>query len=255
MKIKPETLLTPRERYEQALLELALYEMDMQEVHEAEAALADQENPETAEIEAHYQQSRAKISALIAGQTRKNSRKAAFKRTAPRVLRLAAGILLTLYLGATVALAVSSSIRVYVAEFFIKVGEETTEVGFQRNESRFADVPHRWTGFYFPTYIPDGFELYQIGPFSSSSMAVYKRGDTELLTIYEMDWTMSMTFDNGETEISPVKLNGMDALLVWNPAKQSATITWAYGDRSFWLELTGTTDEVYQIAQSMIRIR
>ena len=151
-----------RDQLEDALLRYIMYQRALAELDEAEKLLAE-EPPglSQAELEAAFQRGYPRFMRALA----RRSQRARGPHTRPPLRHLANAlvyILLACYLLGTVALAVSPTARVYLKQFLVSVQEEYTELSFDSSPDRYVDVPGNWPGDYFPTYIPEGFELVSV---------------------------------------------------------------------------------------------
>lgn len=97
-------------------------------------------------------------------------------RTLPKAGRAAACLILVFYIGLTVAVATVQSVRVDLMRFFVRIDGGQASFGFETSDDH-LDVPSGWNGYYYPSYIPDGYVL--TGVFDDS--VVYQnRAGTEL---------------------------------------------------------------------------
>ena len=67
-----------------------------------------------------------------------------------------------LCVGFTTAFASSASFRVRVFSMFAEDHGQYTAIGLREDEQKALDVPNGWEGMYYPTYIPDGFEVINV---------------------------------------------------------------------------------------------
>ena len=79
-------------------------------------------------------------------------------RTLPKAGRAAACLILVFYIGLTVAVATVQSVRVDLMRFFVRIDGGQASFGFETSDDH-LDVPSGWNGYYYPSYIPDGYVL------------------------------------------------------------------------------------------------
>ena len=86
------------------------------------------------------------------------SEKAVFT-VVPRTMRFAVAALGILCIGLTTAFASSETFRVRVFSMFAEDHGQYTAIGLREDEQKAFDVPNGWEGMYYPSYIPDEFEV------------------------------------------------------------------------------------------------
>ena len=169
-------------------------------------------------------------------------------RTLPKAGRAAACLILVFYIGLTVAVATVQSVRVDLMRFFVRIDGGQASFGFETSDDH-LDVPSGWNGYYYPSYIPDGYVL--TGVFDDS--VVYQnRAGTEL-RFCDSGPDARWTVDTVDAEIESVTVNGRPAVLIrkgiWT------TIVWSVDSRCLIVDCAGTKDVAITIAQSVVMIR
>lgn len=184
-------------------------------------------------------------------QEKKQSRAAQVRRSIPRLIEIAACLVLILGIAAPFAVANVESIRVKVMELLISIQDDHTELQFVENDEKAFDVPADWQGLYYPSYIPDGFVLDDIGRYYSDVTYINEEG----AMIYFNEYTQDDFVDvNSEDAVLSYELiNGERALV----AEQASyvIVTWAAEDRYFVVDADTTKDEALAIARSVRKIR
>lgn len=186
-----------KEQHMDVLLRLAFMRIE-QERADLLQALVD-ENKAGISIEAMdeiYSKSKPKIAQMIEKETGKSRRKRFVRRTLPRITRIAAAILLTIYMGATVTFATVRSVRVYVLKFLINMEEQYAELSLIKDEGAVLDVPIDWKGSWYPSYIPEDFPLSSVG--KDGYKLFFTAQDGRMITFTEYDiilqcrWTLKI---------------------------------------------------------------
>lgn len=177
----------------------------------------------------------------------------------PRILQVAASLVIALALATPIALAASAEFRAKVMELLIQIDADHGEVRFQfvENTSESFTVPELWIGEYFPSYIPDGFEVTQvIEPFV---LIEYQSGDQQKLSFSESTEEVSGNAGTDNATITEIDINGATGYVIdgstRNGTVHAVTITWAIDDRWFSVVTKNVeTDEAIRIARSVKKI-
>lgn len=140
------------------------------------------------------------------------------------------------------------SVRVDLMRFFVRIDGGQASFGFETSDDH-LDVPSGWNGYYYPSYIPDGYVL--TGVFDDS--VVYQnRAGTEL-RFCDSGPDARWTVDTENAEIESVTINGKPAVLIrkgiWT------TIVWSVDSRCLIVDCAGTKDAAMTIAQSVVMVR
>lgn len=179
---------------------------------------------------------------------RRIERRKMMRNTLPKVGRVAAALLLCFYLSLSVAMAASPDVRVNLMNFFMNIEPRYTSFGFE-DTGTFVDVPAEWTGYYYPTYIPEGFELYGLDYYG----VYFKRADGAMLDFEEIGSDSSGNLDTENAEISYISINGHTALLA--EKGQWTSVLWSVGNRGLLVGYTGGREEAIKIAESVRMIK
>ncbi len=169
-------------------------------------------------------------------------------RTLPKAGKAAACLILIFYIGLTVAVATVESVRVDLMQFFVRIDGGRASFGFEASDGH-LDVPSGWNGYYYPSYIPDGYVL--TGVFDDS--VVYQNRAGIELRFCDSDPDTRWTVDTENAEIESVTINGRPAVLIrkgmWT------TIVWSIDSRCLIVDCAGTKDAALTIAKSVVMIR
>ena len=96
----------------------------------------------------------------------------------------------------------------------------------------YADVPESWDGYFYPSFIPEGFELNSAG--HRSADYVDKNGNVIIIT--ESGENAGTSLDTEDAEVSYTTVNGSEAMVIeedeWqrqgNCAKDSSKLCVGY---------------------------
>lgn len=153
----------------------------LQEIRERELDRLMQEYEQDEPLEKRLAQSEGPMLRRIDRDIRKMRARRCLRNTLPNVGKIAASLMLFFYLSLSVALAASPEMRVNLMNFFMNIEERYTSFGFEET-GEFVEVPAEWDGYYYPTYIPEGFEVYSVDSLGVS----LKRSDGAMLYFDEM---------------------------------------------------------------------
>ena len=231
-----------KQQLEDTKLRLALLEYQQQE-DEARQAARDSLPPDSPEM--------AEESSFFA-RTQANTLRRAMPHRFPRVLTVAAAVLLLLALSLGTALAVSPALRVQVMRLLYQVTPEYTEVSFVPDEAASFDVPAEWTGLYYPAYIPEGYEFYGVGGSSSMPKVLFNASEDRFLRFSEYSLEAESNINSEGYMVEEADINGAKGVLSW---KDGHTIlVWPVSDRFFILDITAAADTAMEIARSVTRV-
>lgn len=238
---------------EDDLFRLALIKLEKKQaaILQAESEIGNDEFS-AEDMEATFKQSMPRVSHTIQRELRKQQGKTFLLQTLPRVCKAAACILLVVFLGATTALAVSRTVRVYLMNFLINIEEKYTELGFVTDQNMYVDVPEGWCGQYFMSYIPDGFNLEEIVPGSVLNAVHYMNEKGNRLFFTECASSAYTNIDTEKATITYITINGQIAFQ--SKKNGFVALTWAYADHYFIIEFDGLPEEARRIAESIIQI-
>lgn len=181
-------------------------------------------------------------------------------RTAiPRVLQVAASLIIALALATPIALAASSEFRAKVMELLIQIDTDRGEARFQfvENPSVEFTVPEMWPGEYYPSYIPEGFTVTQI--VEAFTLVEYNSSNRQKISFSENTAEVSGNAGTDNATLTEIDINGATGYIIDGSSREgtvhAVTITWAIDDRWFSVVTKNVeTDEAIQIARSVKKI-
>lgn len=245
------TIQTPQSKEElnEALTALKL-KIALQEYQSdaLEALLSEAEDPS-----AHERLTRGEQPTLrrMNRRMRRRSLRRFAARTLPKAGKAAACILLVFYLGLTAAVATVDEVRVGLQNFFVRFEKTHVEIGFELTENP-ADVPSGWEGYYYPSYIPEGFTFNGVYTDTVLYQKATENGTYELcFGDHGSDTRISLDSENASVDY--VIINGTTATII--EKAPWVTIFWNIGNRCIVVEFTGSRNEAIRIAESVVMIK
>lgn len=220
----------------------------LQEIRERELDRLMQEYEQDEPLEKRLAQSEGPMLRRIDRDIRKMRARRCLRNTLPKVGKIAASLMLFFYLSLSVALAASPEMRVNLMNFFMNIEERYTSFGFEET-GEFVEVPAEWDGYYYPTYIPEGFEVYSVDSLGVS----LKRSDGAMLYFNEMGPGGSGNLDTENAKNEFISINGHTALI--SEKGKWTAILWSVDNRSLLIDYTGSREEAIKIAESVRMIK
>ena len=183
-------------------------------------------------------------------QASRQARIIQWKRALPRIVNAAACIILILGIAAPFAVANVEAIRVRVMELLIDIQDDHTELSFREDEEKEFYVPAEWTGLSYPSYIPDGFVLTEMGKLNR--YVVYKDENGRKIDFTEYTEDDSVSINSENAELSYPVINGMEVFFIKRPT--SIIATWATEERFYVLTVNVPKEEAIAIIEGVRRI-
>lgn len=160
-----------------------------------------------------------------------------------------------LCIGLTTAFASSAPFRVRVFSMFKKDHGQYTAVKLQEDEQKAFDVPNGWEGRYYPSYIPDGFEVINVENLSEQIFLIsFENKNNEYLTFEEMTEDAESNIDTENAHVYYTEIHGNTALV---SVKADLTIvSWNEQNRILSVVFDGEVEEdALKVAKSVTRIK
>ncbi|MDO5377483.1 MAG: DUF4367 domain-containing protein [Clostridia bacterium] len=177
------------------------------------------------------------------------------KGGAPRALRTAAAACAALCIGLTTAFASSESFRVTVYTMFAQDYGEYTAISMKEAPEAAFDVPEEWGGDYYPSYIPEGFEMTDIqNAFDYMFWVEYRNADNIRLGFDDDPISAQMNIDTENAHVYYTDIHGEQALVSVKP--EHVIIVWSEDNRIFTVSIDGDDEETaLRVARSIRQIR
>lgn len=183
-------------------------------------------------------------------QERKQSRIVRFRRSIPRVIQIAACLVLVLGIATPFAVANVEVVRVRIMELLIDIQEDHAELIFVEDEDAEFYVPADWQGNYYPSYIPAGFNLVEQGEFTCYVRYQDNAGQNIYFTEYNESDTVNINSENAALSYS--EINGHDVFVI--ERDDMVIAAWAVEDRYIVMETELPKDEALNLVQNVRRI-
>ena len=239
-----------RAEYQKVLISKA-----MREIRDEEADSLLECSPEDQRYLEFLETSREKRMEKMMRRLRWISLKKQFFTVVPRTMRFAVAALGILCIGLTTAFASSETFRVRVFSMFAEDRGQYTAIGLREDEQKAFDVPNGWEGMYYPTYIPDGFEVINVENLSEQIFLIsFENKNNEYLTFEEMTEDAESNIDTENAQVYYTEIHGNTALV---SAKADLTIvSWNEQNRILSVVFDGEVEEdALKVAKSVTRIK
>lgn len=227
----------------------------MREIRDEEADSLLESSPEDQRYLEFLETSREKRMKKMMRRLRWISLKKQFFTVVPRTMRFAVAALGILCIGLTTAFASSETFRVRVFSMFAEDHGQYTAIGLREDEQKAFDVPNGWEGMYYPTYIPDGFEVINVENLSEQIFLIsFENKNNEYLTFEEMTEDAESNIDTENAQVYYTKIHGNTALV---SVKADLTIvSWNEQNRMFSVIIDGEAEkDALKVAKSVTRIK
>lgn len=239
-----------RAEYQKVLISKA-----MREIRDEEADSLLECSPEDQRYLEFLEANREKRMEKMMRRLRWISLKKQFFTVVPRTMRFAVAALGILCIGLTTAFASSETFRVRVFSMFAEDHGQYTAIGLREDEQKAFDVPNGWEGMYYPTYIPDGFEVINVENLSEQIFLIsFENKNNEYLTFEEMTEDAESNIDTENAQVYYTEIHGNTALV---SVKADLTIvSWNEQNRILSVVFDGEVEEdALKVAKSVTRIK
>lgn len=239
-----------RAEYQKVLISKA-----MREIRDEEADSLLESSPEDQRYLEFLETSREKRVKKMMRRLRWISLKKQLFTVTPRTVRFAVAALGILCIGLTTAFASSETFRVRVFSMFAEDYGQYTAIGLREDEQKAFDVPNGWEGMYYPTYIPDGFEVINVENLSEQIFLIsFENKNNEYLTFEEMTEDAESNIDTENAQVYYTEIHGNTALV---SVKADLTIvSWNEQNRILSVVFDGEVEEdALKVAKSVTRIK
>jgi len=181
------------------------------------------------------------------------------RRAIPRMIEIAACLVLITALATPIALAHSAEFRAKVMQLLIRIDRENGEAYFrfeQDSEASFG-VPEGWIGSHYPSYIPEGYQIYEFDPLFA--MIEYRDAKGAQFIYSEYDENAELMTGIENASISSIEINGHTGYVIEGTAEdgETHTVTVTWSNDTHWFSMTGfgiSSNQMIQIASSVRKI-
>lgn len=235
------------ENYEEAAFKLFIYEHEMENVEKLKARSI------PADIEKHAEEAYPSMIKMIRRNMNKQLLKGTFSKSLLKALRTASVLVLIIYIGFTIAVAGSSSVRRYVVEYLTVESDGHNTIGFYETGMT-VEVPYEWNENYYLTYIPKGFSLEKVVCNETVCKVVYLNAEQDNIIFMVSGYGMSTDYNTEDCDTMSVKISGIDAQVSINDDGR-VYMAWSKGDKYFLISSTLELEAIIQMAESVMTIK
>ena len=243
----PLTRDRARRDYEEALLRYALLEAQERQADRAVAAYIP--------IPGEEETLRARVmSALGRGGAWRDAMRLA-KAALPRIGKALAVLLIIFAIGMPAAIATVQPVRARVMELIFEIEREYTRVSLRERPGAGVEVPAEWGGEYYPSYIPEGYEVDEVVNMTGNKYVLYtsQKEREERFRFSEMGEDSVSGIDTENARIKYIVVNGNPGLIA--EKDERTVVSWAEFDRYFVVSGNLSGEAAIQIADSVVRIK
>lgn len=174
---------------------------------------------------------------------------ARFKKGIHKFVNTAACFVLIVGITVPIAIASNESIRIRILKLLVDVRSDHTNIRLMNYDT--IDMPNEWIGMYYPTYIPEGYTVTDVGELFPS----VELNNEDGMYIYFDEHTegCNVNLNSENAELSYIDINGKEALLIVRD--DGAMITWAMDDRFFVIGTNSNANIIIMMAKSVQRIK
>lgn len=215
---------------------------------------ADKAADNTAEMDAFFAEYDAKNLQRIEKYTSRHDAKR-FMKSIVRVAQVAAVWIAVFALAGGVAIASSSTVRVYLTKLFVEVTPQYTSLTMDKDPDHYIDVPAEWQGEYYLSIIPDELVIGQLDSDEIESSVTYVfPGETLWQIAYEEMKNGSASVDTEDAVITQVKVLGYDGTM--STKGDVVSIYWFDGNKLYFLDVRGhSEEEALTMANSLKKVK
>lgn len=178
------------------------------------------------------------------------------RRAIPRMIEIAACFVLIAAIATPIALARSAAFRAKVMQLLIQMDTEKGEAyfRFEQNPEAFFWVPEGWTGDHYPSYIPEGCQIYAFDPLFTTVEYRDAKGGQFIYSEYDENAELMTGIENAS--ISSIEINGHTGYAIEGIAQdgETHTVTVTWSNDTHWFSITSfgiSSEQVIQIASSV----
>lgn len=171
---------------------------------------------------------------------------------AMRFLKAAVIIIAAMTIATTTVFALAPDFRLVVRNMVIRMTDEYVVIGARGKYT--LNVPDAWNGDYYPTIIPNGFELSVVSqPFTDSAFVEYGDSQGNRFAYLELHSGSRTNIDIENAKITKTTVHDTEAMAIVKG--DQVTITWSEFDRIFIVMLDGDLNDALPVARSVQRIK
>lgn len=124
--------------------------------------------------------------------------------------------------------------RIHFLNLFIESDEDHNRIDYIESEISLK-LPEGWNGVYYPTYLPNGYNLLDAEASEHTKIVMFINPDNELLILTQNSNSMGMNIDSEQSDIEMVPINDNDGYMT----NKDGMITISWSDNGTVLTLEG----------------
>ena len=229
----------------------------------AQEWMAQSETPETPQEQERAERLLRRMRAQIDREeraVRRRSRSARLRRIVPRVVEIAACVVLAVAVATPFAI---EFIRSAVMKLLIRIDweEGVMQMNLVEDEGAAFNVPADWPGEYFPSYLPEGLEVtWRSTSVVNPCIEYTSESGMQVVSFDEASSNTTGVYGIEGAVISYMDINGQTAVVIEtehpeNEADYYVGITWDNGEKWFSVDTSGIPkEETIKIARSVKKI-
>lgn len=231
------------EQYADIKLKLTMYEQAMEELDDIDV------NDIPREVASYADEMYPRILKLLRHKMLPYSIKGFAKKYIPTAARVAAVFVLFIYVGLTVAIAGSATVRRYIGNFLIERTDKYSRIEFQVSDIT-VEVPEGWIPNFYFTYIPEGFSVASVISDQNLSTVAYVDDNQNIVMLTTGNVYAFTVFNTEDCVVETVDFGDGSAEYAVND-DGNKYLTWIVGDRYFILHTTLSYEQLIRIAESI----
>ena len=214
--------------------------------------------PDEDTLAAHiWEQTQAKME-VLEEEKRRLLHKEKRKQLFPKVLQAAALLILLFAAAMPIAVANSTEFRAKVMQLLVRIDQSRNEAHFTYVEDQGISfqIPEGWSGSYFPSVIPAGMTLIDIGSYLHT--VTYADASGRGFSFSELDVDAGVSVGTEDATISYANMNGSSACIIDGYTNDGRThsVTVVWSNDTQWFTIAGTNmdvDEILAVARNVTK--
>lgn len=177
-----------------------------------------------------------------------NKRKVTEKRK--RILQVAAVFLVCITTMTAIAVEISEAFRVRFYSLFTNETDGSVTLLTEREQ----EIIGEWEDYWYPTYVPDGFQMVAAEKRDNESVIVFESNDRKIsFRIMEFPFNVAISHDTDTNTVEEVRIGYYKGYLFEDVQNQSIDVYWLTDDKQLVVAATGEMDKetVIKIAEGL----
>ncbi len=177
-----------------------------------------------------------------------NKRKVTEKRK--RILQVAAVFLVCITTMTAIAVETSEAFSVRFYSLFTNETDGSVALLTEREQ----EIIGEWENYWYPTYVPDGFQMVAAEKRDNKSAIVFESNDRKIsFRIMEFSFNAAISHDTDTNTVEEIRIGYYKGYLFEDVQNQSIDVYWLTDDRQMVVTATGEMDKetVIKIAEGL----